>query len=212
LIKKLIQNIWIFLFAYIGWDVYQKYTEHTVNLQQISNSIPPIENNIKRKKKKVKELENYFADIDSAKERIERVAAEVEKIQKKFPSNINDSFYIQSIKDFATSLNMKKVSIMSLGEKDEGFYFTKKFEFNAQGTYLQFLILLERIENFEKLLNISKVSLSQISGRQKGRFQLIDGKMIIEGYRHDPSHREDRGILNIEKSYKNTKNKKKKKN
>ena len=37
--------------------------------------------------------------------------------------------------------------------------------------------------------------------KQKGRFQLIEGKIVIEAYRHDPSHKEDRGIDNIEQDF-----------
>ena len=212
MIKKIIQNVWIFLFGYICFDVYQNYIAHNEKIDNIQMDIPSLENNIKQKQKKVKELEKYFSDIDSAKQRIERVAEEVEKIQKKFPSDINDSFYINGIKNFTKSLNLRNVEISSGGETDQGFYFTKKFELSARGTYLQFLILLERIEGFEKLLNISKVSFKEISEKQKGRFQLIDGYVSIEAYRHDPSHKVDRGIDVIEKGFKNGKNKKKNKN
>ena len=212
MIKKVIQNVWIFLFGYICFDVYQNYIAHNEKMDNIQMDIPSIENNIKQKQKKVTELEKYFSDIDSAKQRIERVAEEVEKIQKKFPSDINDSFYINGIKSFTKSLNLRNVEISSGGETDQGFYFTKKFELSARGTYLQFLILLERIEGFEKLLNISKVSFKEISEKQKGRFQLIDGYVTIEAYRNDPNHKVDRGIDVIEKDFESGKSKKKNKN
>ena len=173
-------------------------------------TIPSIKANIKKQEKKIASLEGYFSDISTAKERIERVAGEVEKIQRKFPLEIDDSFYIKSIKEFAISLNMKKTELSSGGEVDKGFFFVKRFEFSARGTYLQFLIFLEKIENFEKLLNISNVSFNEIPEKQKGRFQLIEGKISIEAYRYDQSHKEDRGIDGIEKDFA-LKNKKRKK-
>ena len=58
---------------------------------------------------------------------------------------------------------MKKVSIESGGEEDKGFYFIKNLTLTANATYLQFLILLEKIEGFEKLLNISSVTLREVA-------------------------------------------------
>lgn len=210
MIKKLIQNIWIVFLAFIAYDVFIRYTDHASKVDEIQSSIPAIEKSISSKEKKVSALEGYFSDIDNAKERIERVASEVEKVQKKFPSSINDSFYIKSLRDYTRKLNMKKVSIESGGEEDKGFYFIKKFNLTANATYLQFLMLLEKIEGFEKLLNISNVSFRELPDKQKGRFQLIEGKIVIEAYRHDPNHKEDRGIEGIEKDFEKKKKSEKK--
>lgn len=211
MIVKLIQNVWIFLFMYIGYDVYLQYSSHQENLEAVKAQIPGINASIRTKQKKVKELEKYFSDIDSAKNKIKKVTEEVEKIQKRFPSGINDSVYISALKEFAKSLRIKKSNISSGSEVDKGFYFIKSFEFSGQATYLQFLILLERIQNFEKLLNVSKITFSEISEKQKGRFQLVDAKISIEAYRHDPNHKESSGIEDIEKNFKSKKNKKNKK-
>lgn len=214
MIVKLIQNIWIFLFIYIGYDVYLQYNKHQESIEAIKAQVPGINASIRVKTKKVKELEKYFSDIDSAKSKIKKVTEEVERIQKRFPSGINDSVYISALKDFAKSLRIKKANISSGSEVDKGFYFIKNFEFSGQATYLQFLILLERIQNFEKLLNVSKITFSEISEKQKGRFQLVDAKISIEAYRHDPNHKESSGIEDIEKSFKSKKKKsnRKKKN
>ena len=201
MIKKLIQNIWIVFLAFIAYDVFVRYSEHAVKIDEIQSSIPSIEKSISTKEKKVNALEGYFSDIDNAKERIERVASEVEKVQQKFPSSINDSFYIKGLRDFTRKLNMKKVSIEAGGETDKGFYFIKKFNLTANATYLQFLMLLEKIEGFEKLLNISNVTFKELPDKQKGRFQLVEGKVVIEAYRYDPNHKEDRGIEGIEKDF-----------
>ena len=211
MIKKLIYNLWIFVLGYISFGVYEHYMDHAQKLEDIANSIPSIEKSVKSKEKKVSDLKGYFSDISNAKERIERVAGEVEKIQRKFPSDINDSYYIKGLKEFTRSLNMKKVSINAGAETDQGFYFTKDFKLVAHGTYLQFLILLEKIGGFEKLLNISDISFKEISEKQKGRFQVIEGAIQIEAYRYDPNHKEDRGIRNIESGFDEKKKKKKKK-
>lgn len=211
MIVKLIQNVWIFLFIYIGYDVYLRYTSHQENLEAVKAQIPGINASIRTKQKKVKELEKYFSDIDSAKNKIKKVTEEVEKIQRRFPSGINDSVYISALKEFAKSLRIKKSNISSGSEVDKGFYFIKNFEFSGQATYLQFLIMLERIQNFEKLLNVSKITFSEINEKQKGRFQLVDAKISIEAYRHDPNHKESSGIEDIEKSFKSKKNKRQKK-
>ena len=92
--KKLIQNIWIVFLALITYDVLFD-VRHTSKLDEIQSSIPAIKSIAS--KKKVSALEGYFLILIMPKERIERVATEVEKVQQKFPSSINDSFYIKAL-------------------------------------------------------------------------------------------------------------------
>ena len=68
------------------------------SLIEIQSSIPAIKK-YRIERKRNERIEGYFL-ILIMQRRIERVASEVRKFKKKFPSSINDSFYIKSLRDY----------------------------------------------------------------------------------------------------------------
>lgn len=163
--------------------------------------IPALENKIRKSKKQKKQLAQYFKDIEKAKERIEKVAEEVEALQKKLPNNISDTQNLELIKGVAEGLNIKNVFLTPGNEENKGFYLTKRYEFNGTGTYLQFLVFFEKIAENDRLLNITSLTMSKTKKKQRGRFQLINCAANIIAYRYNPDHKEDRGIEAIEQEY-----------
>jgi Tfp pilus assembly protein PilO len=73
-------------------------------------------------------------------------------------------------------------------------FFVKKYEMRGYGTFLQFMVFFEKIAENERLLNINEIKLERRAGGQRGRFQVIDAQVIVEAYRYNPSHKEDRGF------------------
>ncbi len=168
----------------------------------MNDRIPSIQIQIKKKQKEKEDLKTYYADIQEAKGRIEKVAQEIEKLQKQLPSNISDTDNLDLISNVASNLNIK-IPFLTPGEEEEkGFYLTKKYTFKGRGTFLQFLIFLEKLGASERILNVSSLKLSKVLEKQKGRFQLIDGEVVIEAYRYNNAYKEDRGIDEIEKKFK----------
>ncbi|MCF8058196.1 MAG: type 4a pilus biogenesis protein PilO [Bacteriovoracaceae bacterium] len=200
-----VSKIWILIIAYgafEAWTVYQAHDEEMMSLEQ---SIPQIEGQINRAKKEKSQIKSYLRDIEEAKKNIELVALEVEKLQKKLPETIKDAENLSLIKKIAEGLNIKKIFLSPGIEENKGFYITKRYEFTGTGTYLQFLVFFEKIGASERLLNIREVELKKSSEKQRGRFQLTNSKVIVEAYRYNPDHKEDRGINKIEASFKEKK-------
>lgn len=187
------------IILYSGYDLYSLHEEHTEIIESKLQSIPAIENRIRRLKKERKEVDSYMTDIESAKKRIELVAQEVESLQRKLPSNISDPENLAMFQGFTDSLNIRNVSIVPGQEENLGFYFKKRYDLKGQGTFLQFLILMEKISDNERLLNIRSVKMYKDNETQvRGRFQLIKAEMTIEAYRYNPDHKEDRAIERVE--------------
>ena len=124
---KLLANLHIFIILYAGWNMYLMYETFTEEFEQISMQVPGLEGKLANKKKEKRELKNYYKDIDEAKQRIELVASEVEKIQKKFPSEISDTENLALIKNSAESINIKNIFLNPGVEENKGFYFIKKY-------------------------------------------------------------------------------------
>ncbi|MBI2521587.1 MAG: type 4a pilus biogenesis protein PilO [Bdellovibrio sp.] len=198
----LIGKIWLFIMLWTGYSVYTKYEEHSEALRIAQDELPTIHAQIVKKQKEKKDLENYFADIEEAKEKIEKVANEIERLQQQFPAEISDTDNLSMISSLAEILNIKQIFLSPGMEEDKGFYFTKLYNVKAAGTYLQLLIFLEKIGEAKRLLNVHDMKLTKIEKKQKGRFQLINVEMNIGVYRYNPNYKESRGIDEIEKASK----------
>ena len=210
--QALIEKLHWFVFAYAIFLGYDMYTIHTEAVKNLNSIIPVIDANLKKSRKKVSDLKKYFKDIEEAKRNIERVALEVEKVQKRLPSDIADSENLKLITDIAQRLNIRSVFIKPQLEIDKGFYFIKNYLVTAEGTYLQFLVLFENIAASKRLLNIKSVSFDLIADRiQRARFKLIKGEVMVQAYRYNSSFKESRGIEEIESEFKNKKRNKRRK-
>lgn len=203
--NALISKIWILILAYGGFEAYTIYEAHTEQMTSLEGSIPRIQGQINRAQKEKKQIKSYLRDIEEAKKNIELVAQEVETLQKKLPESIKDAENLNLIRKIAEGLNIKSIYLSPGTEENKGFYFTKRYEFKGTGTFLQLLIFFEKIGASERLLNIREVNLQKSDKKQRGRFQLTNARIIVEAYRYNPDHKEDRGIGDIEKQFQESK-------
>jgi Tfp pilus assembly protein PilO len=200
--NTLISKLHYFIIIYLAFGVYTKWVEHNEKIESELGQVPVMQNKIRKAKKEKKQLRTYLKDVESAKGRIELVASEIEKLQKKLPDTIDDTKNLSKIKKIADQINVKNVYLTPLDEITKGFYIAKRYQLKASGTYLQFLILMEKIGAESTILNIKRLFLENVQKKQRGRFQIINGEFIIETYRYNKSYREDRGISDIEEGFK----------
>ena len=208
---KILSKLHFFILLWVVYSVFDKYESHSSKITEIQNRIPIIKNKIKRKNKELKDLQRFLKDVEKAKKMIEKVAQENERIQRQFPSRINDSENLGMVSSMVNRLNILDLKLTPKEEENKGFYFIKRYNLKATGTFLQFLILLEKIgEKKDKLMNIGDLTFKKSNIKNKGRYQLIDVDMNLLVYRYNNNFKEDRGIDKIEKEIKNKKIKRKK--
>ncbi len=198
LVNKLYLLIIIYT-AFVSWEAYQ---EVEVEAEALQNDINQVRAQISKKKRELTKLKAYEKDVERKKEEIEIVAQKLEETQRKLPRDISDTESINLIKKIGESLKIKDIQINPSGEEAHGFYITKYYSFSGKGTYLQFLILLENISKQERILNVRDINLRKISQVNKSRYEIINLAATIESYIYNPSHREDRGIKEIENEIK----------
>jgi Tfp pilus assembly protein PilO len=157
---------------------------------------------LQKARKSKKDIANFYKDIDDAKSRIERVALEIEKNQQLLPSEISDTENINLLKKMADDVNIKELSITPMADENREFYIARKYKLKAKATFLQFLIMFEKISEYKRILNVSDLLLKKLEQPQRGKFQLIDGEFTLEAYRINQGFKEDRGIDKIENEFK----------
>lgn len=168
------------------YNTYIFVEEKMTTLSGLKEEVPMIQAAMGIKRKKLQEISSYKKEIDQAKERVSLAQKEVEKLQRQLPNEISNTENLQLISEIAKGLNIKNVYLTPSVEVNKGAYFTKIYELKGEGTFLQFLIFMEKIADNERLLNVDKLKLSQQTVQQKGRFQIINADIYIEAYRYNP--------------------------
>lgn len=210
LFELLVKNLQWLIILNAAWGYYGRLEEHNAGVEAVRAQIPPLEDQITKLNKKLEEAKIFLANLEVSKKRVQEVAGQIEQVQKQLPNQLNDTEILDFFTTEAANLNLKP-SLSPGTEELRDFYFAKRYNMKVSGTYLQFMIYFERIGNSERLINIHSLKLSQLSEKQKGRFQMLTMDATLESFRYNPAYKEDTGIEKIESEFKEKPTKKKKK-
>ena len=166
--NKILAKIHYVIIAWAIWNLYQANEVHKKNLKEIEDKVPIAQKKIEKEKNRKKEIENYLADIEDAKRRIKVVTSKIELSYKQIPNDKSSTVVLDYIKSIAEKINLKDIKIIPKEEKNEGLYFSRKFGIVAVGTFLQFLILFEKIAEAERILNIYSLEFNTFEYKKKG--------------------------------------------
>lgn len=198
---KLVSKIHYLIIIFALFSFYQSYEEHNMEIEQLQMQVPSVRANIQRRERELEQLKQYFQDIEETKQNIELVAREIERVQQQLPSNISPAENVDLIRRLAASLNISDLNVTPRGEEEKGFYFEQVYQVRGSGTFLQFLVFLEKLQEGQRIFNVTDVSLTRSEIPERGRFQRVDAEIIIKSYRYNERHREDRGIEDIQKQF-----------
>jgi hypothetical protein len=200
--EKLLKNLHWIIIGIASFSFYNLYIAADEEYTMLVDQQDTQRTELIRNKKSQKEIQNYYQNIKEEKDKIERVALEIEKTQQLLPSDISDTENISLLRKLADDVNIKELSVRpDPKEEDRGFYLARRYQLKAKATFLQFLILFEKIAENKRILNVGQSSFKKLEQIQRGKFQLIDGDFVIEAYRYNTSYKEDRGIEEIEKQF-----------
>ena len=201
MLTKLLSYMHYFILVYaIGAGYLQWESKKEAYDMEVSR-VTSLELNIDKKTKELEELKSYYEDVERAKDKIRIVSQQIKDLQQRLPSKSDDIRNLSFIKDLANKVNLQSVDLKPEKEVMKEFYFLTRYNLNAEGTYLQFLLLLEQIATSQKLLNIPVIDIQLKQENQRGRFILLKGLIVVESYRYNEKYREESGIKDIEKKY-----------
>jgi Tfp pilus assembly protein PilO len=197
---------WI-LILFTAYEFFNLYTETDEKLLNLESSREALQVQLKRNKKIERDIKQYYANIEEEKVKIEKVASEIEKMQQLLPSEISDTENLSLLRSMAEEINIKEVSIAPEKDEERGFYIARKYRLKIKATFLQMLLLFEKIGENKRILNVGEAGFKKIAQPQRGKFQVISGEFVLESYRFNPNFKESRGIDEIEKKFQEEKNK-----
>lgn len=187
--EKLLKILPILALAYAGFTGFTQYEEKENIVLNLESEIAGQQEELARNQKTKQEIQDYYKNIELEKAKIAKVGQEIEKMQQLFPSEISDNDNMQLLRTFASDVNIKQIaSISPDAELDKGFYISKGYRFKAQATFLQFLIMFEKIGDAKRIMNIRELTFSKGDNPQKGKFQTITAEFLIETYKFNPNY------------------------
>ena len=176
--------LWALFSLYSIWE--EKETQNS-NLRE---QIPAAENKIARTKIKLARIKKYKKNLASSEKGVQEVVSKIEKVQKQLPSEINDTEVQGGLSELSEKLKILEASPSPSNEDNHGFYFAKKYDFEAKGTFLQILIFFELLARDDRILNVTEVDLKvSESNDMRSRFQILDFRTEIESYRYNTNYR-----------------------
>jgi Tfp pilus assembly protein PilO len=190
------------ILSYAGWSLYLEYEEYSTKKVEKISQKQGLESKMKMSKRRLKKIVTFKANLKIWKKKITLLNSKIEKVQKQLPSNINDTEVISYIKKEAELVNIKQSELSPSKENVNGFYIGKEYKFNGVGTYLQFIIMFERLQMSDRLFNVKKMSIKNEGVLQKGRFSLVKCETTLESFKYNSSYQQRSGIEDIENKYK----------
>lgn len=192
LVNSLVANLHILLLVYGGYGLYEQYEQFNTEIASIEAEIPNIQGQIAKNEQKVKEIKDFIKKTDEYKVRVEEVAKTIESVQRQLPAETNDSQIVNFFQDEMKVLNIKDPNITPGAEQKSMYFISRDYNIKASGTFLQFLILIERIGNASRIYNIQTLKLTSSDGAKRGRFQVVNGEATVQAYRYNPEFKVDR--------------------
>ena len=201
MVSKALSKLHLLIFLYGAWTFYSIYSDYEVKIDEIAQQKPSIEEDIKKAKKKLSQIDEFRKNVDQTKLRVNEVFGNIEKVQRQLPSEINDIEVLDYLSKEGRLLNVPELEPNPRDEQPMGFYISKQYSIKGRATFLQFVVFLERINGAERLFNVKNFKLSIPTEEQKGRFQIVNFETTIDTFKFNPSFKESSGVDEIESEF-----------
>jgi Tfp pilus assembly protein PilO len=195
--KKFLQNFHLVFILYALWNAYGLYEEHGIQKDQIMSEREATILEISNAKKDLQDVKKFTDNLEESKKRVENVFQIIDKAQKQLPSDLSDIDILDFFSKEKKDLNIPTLQVVALQEKNESFYIIKPYDLSGESTFLQFLVLMERLSTTDRLFNIRSFEITVPQEAQKGRFQMVNFKALVDTYKYNTAHREESGVQEI---------------
>jgi len=172
----------IILILYSVWSFVEFRYLETGEYHFLNAQIQPMKDQIKEMKEKIAKAREFLANEESVKTRLLEVTKQIEVAQKQLPERFDNTQMIQTINEELQMINFKNGSLKPSTDQDYSFYKGRKYEIESIGSFLQFLVLMERLGKKERIINVTDLNLAL--EKMDGRFQLLKGKVGFETYKY----------------------------
>jgi Tfp pilus assembly protein PilO len=184
---KLASNIHLIFLVYalmLGMD---SYDEMNLKFESAKGALESSTVKLNKIKMDLNKLKRFESNLEESRGRVREVVKRIEKVQKQLPSEIRDADVSGKLTQFSDDLKMLDPSPVPRVEQDFKFYASKDYNFDAKGTFLQFLIFFENLETLGdngRILNVKYLRFTESNtGDDRSRFKILNLSTTVEAYR-----------------------------
>ena len=186
------KNLHFLILFYAGFSAFEYYNEKEVKLSESISYVESQNSKLQKIEREFRDVKKYQENLKASEQKFQDVVKQLETAQRQLPSSINDAEVKEFLRDTALNLKMRTPKTVEAGEEHEKLYFIRDYNFDAEGTYLQFLILFETLENEAKkgrIVNIKYVKMEKSeNGDPRSQFQLLKLSTTMETYRYNEAY------------------------
>jgi Tfp pilus assembly protein PilO len=180
---------WLIIF-YGGFNCYTLYTEHEENSLMLQEQLAASDTQLVKIKKKVANIKQNEEKLREYETKISEVRKQIEELKVRMPSEADQTAVLQELTNTAQELNLKDVTFNPAPKADRGMYLINTISLSGKGTYLQFLILFEKIKANKRFFNVDNFQLVESPADNKGRFIFVNVKADLQTYEYNQNYKE----------------------
>lgn len=178
--------IFLAVVGLLAYMTYNRFDEIALKKDRKLQEEETLKLQVRKQAKKLKEIEEFKKNFEESKQLVEMREDQLEEVRKRLPDFIDDNEVLGTFKNEMEYLNILKTNFALPVEKEKGFYFERKYSGSFVGTYLQTMVLFERISKKDRLYNIH--SLKLVKSGNSGSYQLLTASVDFEVYRYNKDY------------------------
>lgn len=173
------------IFLYGGYNCYNLYIEFEEAKEMQQQQLEAIDSQLVKLKKKVAGIKQNEEKLKEYEAKVVEVKKQIDDLKTKMPSESDQTAVLQELTNTAQELLLKEVSFNPVPKTDKGMYLVNSVSLSGKGTYLQFLILFEKIQASKRFFNVDNFQLTELPGDAKGRFIFVNVKADLQTFEYN---------------------------
>jgi len=178
------------IFLYGGFNCYTMFTEHEEAYENLTQQLESADAQLAKVKKKVAGIKQNEDKLREYESKVSEVRKQIDELKTRMPAESDRTAVLQELNNTAQELNLKEVNFNPVPKIEKGMYSINSVSLGGKGTYLQFLILFEKILSNKRFFNIDNFLLTESPADNKGRFIFVNVRADIQTFEYNLDYKE----------------------
>lgn len=171
---------------YCGWLAYDYHdwmTSPTSDLGAKKGQVASLKQDLEQSKKKLSTGEEFFKNLDSIRDRIRSLTAQLDATKASLSADIDIANFVRIITLEVKKLGLQIKAIKPEEEKKSEYYIEVPFEVSFKGAYVQLLVFFDRVAKFQQVIRIGDFNLRP-SGNNMTKYVELSGSVKLIAYKY----------------------------
>lgn len=180
---------------YGGYNCYNLFNEHQEAKEGLKQQLEAADVQLTKVKKKVAGIKQNEDKLREYENKVNEVRKQIDELKTRMPAESDRTAVLQELTNTAQELNLKEVNFNPVPRQDRGMYIANSISLGGKGTYLQFLILFEKILNNKRFFNVDNFLLTESPSDSKGRFIFVNVKADIQTFEYNTEYKDPTQVV-----------------